>query len=530
MTLRVLSVWLVWVLVRDVGAEVLLAAPAAQTMALAGSAAETSRERTMQEAHEAHVAALEAADAAVERARPQAERDPLRPIYHVKPAARWVGDPNGPIYFGGEYHIFFQHLPFAGEKEDTHVMWGHAASRDLVHWHHLPIALAPNPGSYDAELIASGCCVVHDGVPTIIYTAVGPQTQCLATSTDSLRTWRKDPANPVIPAPPPLPGLESGFRDPFAWREGQEWRMLVGSGFAGQGGTALLYRSEDLRRWELLGSLCDPEHDGMGERCFQWECPNFFRMGDRHVLVISPLFRDEPGLRGSVEYAVGHYQSNRFKPGPWLPVDLGGSTVYYAPNSFEDPKGRRVLWGWLGVPRPAEMGWSNCLSLPRVLTLAADATLRYEPLAELAALRRNGRTHDNLTLEPNQEVVLEQALGMHGEIMAEIELTSATRVELRVNRDAEGRCFNILAYDATAEQLTFGDKRAALKLPAGESTLRLRLFLDGLVGEAYVNNLVCFSNVLHVSEQATGVSVVAVGGTALVKHLSAWEMGSIWQE
>ncbi len=473
-------------------------------------------------------AVLAEADDAVERFVAQAERDPLHPIYHVTAAARFINDPNGPACFNGEYHVFFQHLPYWGERQNAGPVWGHAVSSDLVHWRHLPIALAPMPGSYDAEAIASGCCVIDQGVPTIIYTGVGKgkQTQCLATSGDNLRTWQKCAANPVIPERPALEGLEDGFRDPCAWREGDEWRLLAGSGFKGKGGTVLLCRSADLRQWEFLGPLCT----GMGERCFQWECPAFFPLGDRHVLIVSPLCHDAPGLRGMVQYAAGVYRDNRFEPGPWQPVDLGGPTVYYAPNSFSDPDGRRMLWGWIMADRPVEAGWSHCLSLPRVLTLATDSTLRYAPAPELTALRRNARLHENLVLEPGREVVLESGMGLHQELQVQIALGDATRVELRLARSAGGKSFIPIAYDAAAGKLLFNDKQADFKLGPEEKTLDLRLFIDGCIGELYVNGRACFSNLLPFDENKTNISLLAPGGTARAEQIAFWEMDSIWSK
>ena len=85
--------------------------------------------------------------------------------------------------------MFFQHNPYGAESANK--SWGHAVSQDLVHWEHLPIALTPNPGSYDKDGVYSGCCVVHNGVPTIIYTGVRPEVQCIAVSYDGMRTWEK---------------------------------------------------------------------------------------------------------------------------------------------------------------------------------------------------------------------------------------------------------------------------------------------------------------------------------------------------
>ena len=153
--------------------------------------------------------------------------DPQRPRFHLMPPANWMNDPNGLIHWQGTYHLFYQYNP-NGPFWGT-IQWGHAISPDLVHWTHLPVALAPTPGSYDADGCFSGCAVDHDGVPTIIYTGVrdGQQSTCVAVGDADLRTWRKYPGNPVIAAPPA--GLNVlGFRDHSVWREGDASAAVAG--------------------------------------------------------------------------------------------------------------------------------------------------------------------------------------------------------------------------------------------------------------------------------------------------------------
>ena len=473
---------------------------------------------------------IKEADAYVDSRAAIAQKDPLRPIYHVMPKSQSLGDPNGPVFFNGEYHVFFQHFPYWGTSKRGFV-WGHAVSKDMVHWEHLPIALAPDPNSYDSVGIASGGCVINDGVPTIIYTGFDAtvsgrdagQSQCIATSSDNLRTWQKDPANPVIPTQRPVEGLASGFRDPFVWQEGKEWRMLVGSGYAdGRGGTVLLYRSKDLRKWDFLGPMCE----GMGKQCFQWECPTFFQLENRHVLIVSPLFHNAPGLRAPTQYSVGNYGNNRFEQGEWKPVDLGGPTVYYAATSFEDPKKRRILWGFLMTPQKPGAGWSNCLSLPRILTLGPDSDVNYAPLPELSALRTRERDCGSPALKQGEEVVLDGALGLHGEVAIEIDMKDSDRVELRIGRTADGRDFVPLSYDKAAGNLVFGNKKADFRLDA-DNRLRIRLFTDGAVAEAFINEKACFSNSLPVTEKSVGLSIVSSNGNARVTRCRVWEMTSM---
>jgi len=471
---------------------------------------------------------IKEAEAFVESRAAIAVKDPLRPIYHVMPKAQSIGDPNGPVYFNGEYHIFFQDMPFWGTARSGTV-WGHAVSRDMIHWEHLPIAVATGSTRYDAAGIWSGCCVINDGVPTIIYSgndgaSVGQQ-QCLATSSDNLRTWTKEPLNPILPSQPLVEGLDpSGFRDPFAWREGNEWRLLVGSGYTkDKGGTVLLYRSKDLRKWDFLGPLCE----GMGGNCFMWECPTFFPLEDKHVLIVSPLFRNSPGLRVPTQFAVGTYRNNRFVPGGWQQVDYGGPKAFYAATTFEDPKKRRILWGLLMTPQGPAAGWSNCLSLPRLVTLGKDSQVNFAPLPELAALRTRGRDPGTPSLRQGEEVMLDSSQTLHEEIALDLKLETAGQVLLKIGRAADGHDFVPLSYDRSKGLLSFGDKTAELRLDL-DNRLRVRLFIDGAVAEAFINEKVCISRPMALSEKSTGLSLVTTGGSARIERCRLWDMNSIW--
>ena len=214
------------------------------------------------------------------------QQDPQHPSYHFAPPSNWINDPNGLIYWKGNYHVFYQYNPFEPAWGNIH--WGHACSKDMLHWKHLPIALWPDPQYADAGGCFSGCAVNNNGTATLIYTGVYPETQCLATSMDDdLINWKKH-SQPVIPASPPGLQLE-GFRDPCVWWEASEWRMALGSGIKGVGGAVLLYRSKDMINWQYLGSLFQGQRklDKDLDSGTMWECPSFFPLDDKWVLIMS---------------------------------------------------------------------------------------------------------------------------------------------------------------------------------------------------------------------------------------------------
>ncbi len=466
-----------------------------------------------------HRRILDRANASVAAGAERAASDPSRPIYHLTSPAYWINDPNGPVHHDGEYHLFFQHNPFASEWGN--MCWGHVVSEDLVRWEHLPIALAPNPGSYDKDGAFSGCCVIHDGVPTILYTGVFPECQCIATSDDRLRSWTKHPANPVIPTPPR--GDLEGFRDPFCWRDGESWYMALGSGIRGSGGCVLLYRSTDLREWVYLGPLLQGTTGVM-------ECPNFFPLGDRWLLCVSPF--------AQVIYVTGDFSDHRFQPETeWLPMDLGRREDFYAPNSMLDSQGRRILWGWAQVGPPGAC-WRGALTLPRVLSLRDDRRLGIEPLPELARLRGRHERWEGVLLARDEPVVLPPELSETVEIRAEFELQGAREVGLVLGGSSGGRGQRTVAYDHEAGRLSVAERSGSFGLLPGEDHLQLRIFLDRSIVEIYANGRVALTAGLDhpgveegspLREGDRRVTLFSRGGAARASTVDVWEMTSIWE-
>ena len=314
--------------------------------------------------------------------------DPLRPQFHLLPAGNWMNDPNGPIAWRGQTHLFYQLNPIGVVSHRIH--WGHSVSPDLVHWKHLPVALAPTPNSPDQDGCWSGSCVEHDGRCYAFYTGVREvprdeatckgdtsflETQDLAISTSpDLLSFTKQP-RPVLPTPPP--GLAvTGFRDPAPWRDGDTWYLCVGSGFVGKSGAILLYRgSPDLLSWQYLHPLFEAPGNGRStpdpvDGGTMFECPDFFELDGHHVLFFS--------TERKVYWHVGRLdrETLRFVPTARGLLDTG---AFYAPKSMLDATGRRILWGWVTETRSeaefVRAGWAGVMALPRILNVSADGQL-----------------------------------------------------------------------------------------------------------------------------------------------------------
>ena len=489
-----------------------------------------------------HQAALARAEASVAAASGQAARDPMRLHYHLMAPAFWINDPCGLVEFRGEYHLFYQFNPYAPVWGDMH--WGHAKSRDLIHWEHLPIALAP---SEPFELhpkggIFTGCAMEVNGVMKVIYcasTGTGEtlrQVQCLAESRDGIH-FSKYPGNPVIPGPPPEGS--ANFRDPNIWEHDGWFYMVLGSCRDGRG-KALLYRSREMERWEYRGVLA--ESDGtLGN---MWECPDFFPLDGRYVLLFSPM-----GLGATKGiYLVGDldYETGKFTWDTRGELDYGDE--YYAPQTFADSRGRRIMFGWLNswdwMPWFRDFGptvaqnWCGAVSLPRVLRLDPAGRLCAAPAPETQSLRREHFHWGAASLPPGEELVRGRVGGECLEIQLCCDLAGTDAEEFGLILRAGDGEQTLLRYRPAAEELVFDRSRSdsyrtgesRCHCPAGpDGKLRLQVFTDTCSVEVYANGgAACMTNNIYPSPSSGRTEVYARGGTAAVESLDIWTLEHLW--
>jgi beta-fructofuranosidase len=452
--------------------------------------------------------------------------DPWRPLWHFTPAYGWMNDPNGVIQFRGEYHLFYQHYPFGTDWGPMH--WGHAVSRDLLRWRHLPIALAPTPGGPDAGGVFSGSAVDDGGVLSLVYTGHGErQVQCLATSRDG-RRFEKDARNPVLASPPE--GFSTAdFRDPKVWRAEGRWWLVAGS-HRGETGAALLFESQDLRRWTFKAVAAESD----GTQGSMWECPDLFPLDGQDVLVYSPM--GLPSRAPLVVVGRLDYTSGRFTVESRHVADHGFD--FYAPQSFRDERGRRVVIGWMesweSKAWPTKPhGWAGAMTVPRVLRLRADGTPRWSPVEEVETLRCDPRGVAPRAFGPGEEA-LEGLRGDSLDLEAEIDPGEAREVALVVRRSADGRQRTRVVLDRTAGTLAIdresagaGDRgrdTAPLRLAAGE-TLKLRVLVDRSSVEVFAQDgSVVLTDRVYPEASSVGTSIEARGGAARLTGLRAWRL------
>jgi beta-fructofuranosidase len=452
--------------------------------------------------------------------------DSLRPQYHLLPKANWMNDPNGPIYWNGQYHLFFQYNPDAAVWGDMH--WAHAVSPDMIHWRHMPLALSPSPQGPDRDGCFSGSTVVRNGVPTILYTGVASTTpeqatlrdgkhnfqesQCIATSASpDLRSWVKSP-RPVIPRPPHGVAI-TGFRDPCVWWSGSSWWMLLGSGFAKVGGCALLYRSSDLHHWEYLHPLLSGTWNGLrgvdpvdsGE---MWECPDFFPLGSKHVLIYS--------TERKVYWTVGELdsQSMTFHPEKKGLLDTG---AFYAPKTMLDRAGNRILWGWIPETRPekdsVQAGWAGLASLPRLLSLQVDNSLGMQPISSLDALRMTSSVGGSLSF---------------GQFCGEAIMRFArSGQDWSVTLGSTNRTYMRIHFRSPFPDSVFIDG-VEFSIPMSEEKLRqLRIFMDGSVIEIFIDKSLAHTKRVYELDLDSPQTRVSVSGH---QDVAVWQLRPISQD
>ena len=360
-----------------------------------------------------------------------ANTDYYRPSYHFTPAYGWMNDPNGMVYKDGEYHLYYQYNPYGSKWGNMH--WGHAVSRDLIHWQHLDPAIARDTLGH----IFSGSSVVdiHNtagyGKNAIIalYTSASDkngQIQCMAYSTDNGRTFTKYESNPVLT---PFDGLRD-FRDPkaFWYEKGKCWYMTVSADKETR-----FYKSKNLKKWEYVSAF----GNGMGQQPCQYECPDFFQLpvnGDPNNMKWVMIMNINPGCLfggSATEYFVGDFDGKKFTcadahEAKWM--DYGKD--HYATVTFSNTGNRVLAMTWMSNWQYADLTPfkqnRGANGLPRELKLFELDNKYYiqEGVApEVKALRKETKELGNLTIEKEKDLA-GIASGMNGAFEIEADVTA----------------------------------------------------------------------------------------------------------
>lgn len=290
-----------------------------------------------------------------------------------------MNDPNGLIFYRGQYHAFFQHNPYAPVWDQMH--WGHAVSKNLIHWEELPIALYPDQPYENDGGCFSGSAVEKDGRLYLFYTSVSherKQTQSVAFSDDGIH-FTKYSGNPVIRQNPL--GYPD-FRDPKVTMLDGTYYMVVGTGDE-TNGKVLLFTSEDLLHWDYVDILFEG-----AEYAHCIECPDFFKLGSKYVLMFSKIKKTER----STHFVVGDFDGHKLTNYAISRPEWGED--FYAPQTFAVAD-RRIMIGWMyhwGKQAPAGCETAGAFSIPRELKVVGSQIYNF-PVEEAQKLLKKRSTY-----------------------------------------------------------------------------------------------------------------------------------------
>lgn len=332
------------------------------------------------------------------------KKDPWRLTYHLMPVTGWMNDPNGSVQFNGTYHLYHQYVPETPKGGATH--WGHKTSKDLVHFKEEEIFMSPDK-EFDQDGVYSGCAIVVDNKIHFFYTGnvKNPGDHDYTFSGREQNTvhvvspdgFTIESRKVVIPHEDYPKGYTDHIRDPKVFEHDGVYYMILGARARTNMGSILLYESHDLDNWSFIGNLLK----GDEEEGYMWECPDFFDLADKSILVFSPqgILPTAYNFHNpfSAGFLIGEmdWKIKEFKPEKEF-MELDHGFDFYAPQSFEDESGRRILWAWMGIgnsdpeynnPTIAR-GWQHAMAIPRVLNLE-EGKLKQRPVPEYKVLRKN---------------------------------------------------------------------------------------------------------------------------------------------
>ncbi|WP_340017518.1 glycoside hydrolase family 32 protein [Paenibacillus sp. FSL H3-0457] len=502
-------------------------------------------------------------------------KNEYRPQIHYSPKGNWINDPNGMVYYEGEYHLFYQYTPHDTQPDFDRMHWGHAVSNDLVHWDELPPAISPG----EDGAIFSGSAVVDKNNTSgffneagsglvAIYTNNGnnaqpgkPQVQSIAYSKDNGRTWTKYEGNPVL-----FPTETLDFRDPkvFWHEESSNWVMVLAVSDHVE-----FYTSSNLKDW-LFASGFGSDIPGIHRGIF--ECPDVFKLqvdedpnttkwiltlsvGDRNG--VNPNDSEPPAGGSGMMYFIGHFDGKVFTLDETLEsfdtiqwIDYGSD--FYAAVTWDgipNEDGRKIWVGWMNNWRYASTlpskEWRGHMSIPREIqlrTYSEGLRLIQAPISELNQLRRSILSLQDITIKPDMNV-LSDVSATKMEIIAEFEIGNAIEFGFKVRKSSSSNQETVIGYNVLNEELfvdrtksnavdfhpDFATKHKAPMKPE-HRRIQLSIYVDWSSVEIFGNNgTTIISDTIFPDLGSRGLELYAIGGELKVVSLQINDLVSIWE-
>ena len=449
------------------------------------------------------------------------EKDFWRQKYHIQGIVGLINDPNGFSQFKGKYHMFYQWNPLGTNHKNK--TWAHSVSDDLLHWKRLKTALRPDTW-YSKDGAYSGSAIVDDDKLYLFYTGNVKDCdgnresyQCLAVSSDGENFERWEPS--IVNQPD---GYTRHIRDPKIWKKDGKFYAVIGIQSENLEGKAVLYSSENIKDWKFEGEIAGANHGKIKDFGFMWECPDYFQLKDektgeiKDLLVFSPQGLESEGDLYNNKYQTGYlfgkldYEKPEFEIlSDFVEIDRGND--FYAPQSMEDDKGRRLIVGWMGITEEEDFPtvkneWLHCLTLPRELKVI-DGKLYQVPIKEMESIRG-------------------EKIEFSGKVAGEVKIGTGTTYELKAKFSDFNSDFGLKLRTGknseTVLKFDYNDKKFVLDRTKGEqpdkrlrkvylgdiSELELTVFVDNSSVEVFINGgAEVFSSRIFPEKDADGISV-----------------------
>lgn len=404
-----------------------------------------------------------------------------RQKFHLEPPEGWLNDPNGLCYFNDEYHVFFQYSP---KRADGHSDrgWGHYHGKNLFDMTFDKAVMMPDIPE-DSHGVYSGSAVVKDHSLHIFYTGnvklagdynyitEGREANVIhVTSKDASRMSKKE----ILLRNKDYPAFCScHVRDPKVWRNGDVWNMVLGARTIDDKGCVLFYESQDLINWKYR-DMVTKENYG-----YMWECPDYFEFNGKGFLSVCPQGLEAYDTKFQNLFQSGYFTAEKNKLGEFTEWDMGFD--FYAPQTFVDPMGRRILIGWMGMDTPeyknatTELGWQHCLTIPREIGLGKNGKLVQKPLKEFDSLRKSGRT-----IHESERMKVTLPFELDGEIIDHFSLNFDHKLIFSYDK-------NNMLFEMKFRDQDYGCGRTTRKAPL-DNPEKLRMLVDMSSIEIYLNN------------------------------------------
>lgn len=493
--------------------------------------------------------------------------DAQRPQFHAQPPSGWQNEPGGPIYYNGQYHVFYQSNPRGPYW--NHIRWGHLVSTDMVRWRDAKDAVIPERQNVDPDgAWAGGSVLDGNGQPVIFYTAGDDRrtpnqrinlarSNFLTDGDNDLNRWTKSPK--VVVDQQPGQGIMGEFRDPFVFRDGNTWFMLVTSGVqsggADVGGTALVYSTTDPTLeggWTYRGELYTGNYSTYPETGRVWELPILLPLGNsgKYIFLINPakMSRQEYQSRYTY-YWIGAWNPTtaRFSPDNPAPQLLDVGEHFTGPAGMVTPDGRTVIYSIAQGRRTATMdynaGYAHSFGLPLSVYLRPDGKLGAEPISELQTLR--GTQLVNIATDTTFASANAALSGVNSdmfEIEAEIAPGTANEVGFSLRRSPGAEEETIVYYKRSSKEFFVNRTKSSLNpdvekwfqggvVDIGTENIKLRIYVDRSMVEAYLNGLKSLTTRAYPTRgDAKGIQLWANAdsNTVTIKSLKVWAMNSAY--